>query len=226
MAADEGYVLQIKKIGNSTGLILPKELLARLKLGEGDKLHVIEQTERGLKLSPYDPKHAKAMEIAAAVIPQICRYLSSLGEMNEPEWLDIDIVLDFHAEQLALFGGADGSARPSGFWNPRWRDRATSSLMVKSISAALAAAYGFGIARNHPFVDGNKRTAFAAMIVFLGLNKFDLEAPQEAATAIVLGLAAGEVTEKVLAAWITDHVKSLDAPGIAPNVPYRLATHN
>lgn len=60
----EGYVLQIKKIGNSTVLILPKELLARLKLAEGDKLHVVEQTERGIKLSPYDPKHTKAMEIA------------------------------------------------------------------------------------------------------------------------------------------------------------------
>ena len=60
----EGFVLQVKKIGNSTGLILPKELLARLKLSEGDKLHVVEQTERGLKLSPYDPKHAEAMEIA------------------------------------------------------------------------------------------------------------------------------------------------------------------
>jgi len=60
----EGVVLQVRKIGNSIGLILPKELLARLKLQEGDKLHVIEQTERGLKLSPYDPKHAKAMDIA------------------------------------------------------------------------------------------------------------------------------------------------------------------
>jgi putative addiction module antidote len=60
----EGYLLQIKKIGNSVGLILPKELLARLKLKEGDKLHVVEQTERCMKLSPYDPKHAKAMEIA------------------------------------------------------------------------------------------------------------------------------------------------------------------
>ena len=57
-------VLRVKKIGNSVGLILPKELLARLKLKEGDKLHVVEQTERGLKLTPYDPKHAKAMEIA------------------------------------------------------------------------------------------------------------------------------------------------------------------
>jgi putative addiction module antidote len=60
----EGTVLQVRKIGNSIGLILPKELLARLKLQEGDKLHVIEQTERALKLSPYDPKHAKAMQIA------------------------------------------------------------------------------------------------------------------------------------------------------------------
>jgi putative addiction module antidote len=60
----EGYRLQIKKIGNSVGLILPKELLARLKLKEGDRLYVVEQTERGIKLSPYDPKHAKAMEIA------------------------------------------------------------------------------------------------------------------------------------------------------------------
>jgi putative addiction module antidote len=60
----EGYLLQIKKIGNSVGLILPKDLLARLKLKEGDKLHIVEQTERGIKLSPYDPKHAEAMEFA------------------------------------------------------------------------------------------------------------------------------------------------------------------
>jgi putative addiction module antidote len=60
----EGAVLQIRKIGNSVGLILPKDLLARLKLKEGDQLYVVEQTERGLKLSPYNPKHAKAMEIA------------------------------------------------------------------------------------------------------------------------------------------------------------------
>jgi putative addiction module antidote len=60
----EGQVLQIRKIGNSAGLILPKELLARLRLQEGDNLYVVEQTERAIKLSPYDPKHAKAMDIA------------------------------------------------------------------------------------------------------------------------------------------------------------------
>ena len=60
----EGYLLQIKKVGNSLGLVLPKELLARLKLKEGDKFHIVEQTERGIKLTPYDPKHAEGMELA------------------------------------------------------------------------------------------------------------------------------------------------------------------
>jgi putative addiction module antidote len=60
----EGHVLQIKKVGNSLGLILPKELLGRLKLKEGDKFYIVEQTERGIKLTPYDPKHAEAMEFA------------------------------------------------------------------------------------------------------------------------------------------------------------------
>lgn len=60
----EVTVLEVKKIGNSLGLILPKDLLARLRLQVGDQLHVVEVTERGIRLSPYDPKHAKAMEIA------------------------------------------------------------------------------------------------------------------------------------------------------------------
>lgn len=68
--AVEGAVLQIRKIGNSVGLILPKELLARLKLQEGDKLHVIEQPERGIKLTPYDPKHAKTMKVAREVMEE------------------------------------------------------------------------------------------------------------------------------------------------------------
>lgn len=60
----DGTVLQIRKIGNSLGLILSKELLARLNLKEGDKLHAIEQPERGIHLTPYDPTHARGMEIA------------------------------------------------------------------------------------------------------------------------------------------------------------------
>ena len=135
--------------------------------------------------------------------------------MNEPIWLDIDIVLDFHVEQLALFGGADG-IRDRGLLESALARPINKFGYGESGLAALAAAYGFGIARNHPFIDGNKRTALASIIVFLGLNGIDLDAPQEAATAMILSLAAGEITEEILAGWIADHIRPLDAPGIAP----------
>jgi death-on-curing protein len=135
--------------------------------------------------------------------------------MTEPEWLDIDIVLDFHSEQLSLFGGADG-IRDRGLLESALARPVNKFAYGETDFAILVAAYGFGIARNHPFVDGNKRTALASIIVFLGLNGIDLDAPQEAATAIILSLAAGEITEEVLAHWIASHSKSLIAPGIVP----------
>jgi death on curing protein len=135
--------------------------------------------------------------------------------VNEPEWLEIDIVLDFHAEQLALFGGAEG-IRDLGLLESALARPINKFSYGESDLANLAAAHGFGIARNRPFVDGNKRTALASMIVFLGLNGFDLDAPREQATAMILGLAAGEVAEEALARWIADHIKPLDAPGIVP----------
>ena len=135
--------------------------------------------------------------------------------MREPEWLDIGIVFDFHAEQLALFGGADG-IRDLGLLESALARPINKFAYGETDLAVLAAAYGFGIARNHPFVDGNKRTALAAMIVFLGLNAFDLDAPVEGATAIVIGIAAGEIAETILASWIAGHLKPLDAPGIVP----------
>ncbi len=67
-AEASSIVLQIRRIGNSVGLILPKELLARLKLREGDKLYVVEQPERAFRLSPYDEKHAKVLEAARLVM--------------------------------------------------------------------------------------------------------------------------------------------------------------
>lgn len=135
--------------------------------------------------------------------------------MSGPEWLDIDIVLDFHTEQLALFGGADG-VRDIGLLESALARPINKLAYGETDLAVLAAAYGFGIAKNHPFVDGNKRTALASMIVFLGLNRLELDAPQEATTAIILSLAAGEITEEVLSGWIAAHVRTLDAPGIAP----------
>ena len=71
----EGYLLQIKKIGNSLGLILPKELLARLKLKEGDKFHIVEQTERGIKAQPVRSEARQGDGHRAPVVSQICRHL-------------------------------------------------------------------------------------------------------------------------------------------------------
>lgn len=135
--------------------------------------------------------------------------------MTEPRWLDLHIVIDFHAEQLALFGGPDG-IRVLGLLESALARPQNKFAYGESDLAALAASYGFGIARNHPFVDGNKRTALVSIIVFLNLNKLDLDVPQEAATAIVLALAAGEIGEDVLARWIASNVRPLESPGIQP----------
>jgi death on curing protein len=124
--------------------------------------------------------------------------------MNEPIWLDVEIVIDLHAEQLALFGGPDG-IRDQGMLESALGRPINKFRHGETDLAALAAAYAFGIARNHPFVDGNKRAAFGAMIVFLGLNDIDLLVPPESATAMILSLAAGEVSEEGLTRWIRDN---------------------
>jgi death-on-curing protein len=125
--------------------------------------------------------------------------------VSEPEWLALGIVLDVHAEQLALFGGADG-IRDLGLLESALARPINKFSDGENDPAALAAAYAFGIVRNHPFVDGNKRTGFAAIIVFLGLNNIDFDVPSEEATAIILGLAAGEISEDGLKRWIADNM--------------------
>jgi death-on-curing protein len=124
--------------------------------------------------------------------------------MNEPIWLDVEILIDLHAEQLALFGGPDG-IRDQGMLESALGRPINKFTYGEGDLAALAAAYAFGIARNHPFVDGNKRAAFGALIVFLGLNGIDFLVPPESATAMILSLAAGEVDEEGLTRWIRDN---------------------
>jgi death on curing protein len=124
--------------------------------------------------------------------------------VNEPEWLDTAFVLDIHAEQLAIFGGGDG-VRDLGLLESALARPLNKFAYGETDLAALAAAYAFGIARNHPFVDGNKRAAFGSMIVFLGLNEIDLDVPPEDATAIVLEVAAGEIDEDGLTRWLRDN---------------------
>ncbi len=125
--------------------------------------------------------------------------------MSEPLWLDTTIVLDVHAEQLALFGGAEG-VRDLGLLESALGRPVNKFAYGEIDLAALAAAYAFGLARNHPFVDGNKRAAFASIVVFLGLNGIDFDVSPEAATVMILGLAAGEINEDGLTRWIRDNL--------------------
>jgi death on curing protein len=124
--------------------------------------------------------------------------------VSEPEWLDIDIVLDIHAEQLALFGGGDG-LHDRGLLESALARPLNKFAHGETDLAALAAAYAFGIARNDPFVDGDKRAAFASIIVFLELNGIDFDVPPEQATVVILELASGQIEEDGVARWIRDN---------------------
>lgn len=125
--------------------------------------------------------------------------------MTEPEWLTVEMVRDAHSEQLGLFGGPDG-IRDSGLLDSALTRPKNKFAYGETDLAALAAAYAFGLSRNHPFIDGNKRTAFTAILTFLGLNEVRFKPPGPDATAAMLALAAGELDEDGLARWIRDHV--------------------
>jgi death-on-curing protein len=123
--------------------------------------------------------------------------------VTEPVWLELSIVIDVHSEQLALFGGPEG-VRDIAMLESALARPMNKFAYGETDLAALAASYAFGIARNHPLVDSNKRAAFASIIVFLGLNGIDFDVSPEAATAMILSLAAGDVAEEGLTRWIRD----------------------
>lgn len=125
-----------------------------------------------------------------------------------PRWLERRAVLLLHDESLAMFGGASG-LRDEGLLDSALA-RAQNRLAYSPTadSAELAAASAHGLAQNHPFLDGNKRTAFMALGLFLAINGERLIAPQIDAIAVMLGVAAGEISEKDLAAWIRANLES------------------
>jgi death-on-curing protein len=124
--------------------------------------------------------------------------------MSEPIWLDLAEIIDMHAEQLALFGGADGM-RDRGMLESAIDRPRNKWHYGETELAVLAASYAFGLAKNHPFVDGNKRIAFHALMTFLRLNGIGFAPDPAHATAIILALAAGEVSEESLTRWIRDN---------------------
>jgi len=119
-------------------------------------------------------------------------------------FVDRRALLLLHDESLAEHGGAAG-LRDEGLLDSALARPLNLVAYGEPDLAALAAAYGAGLARNHPFVDGNKRAAFLAVGLFLALNGYRLEVTQAEATLTMLDLAAGELTEDGYADWIRAH---------------------
>ena len=126
--------------------------------------------------------------------------------MTEPRWLSPVYLLSIHTDQIQAHGGSLGIRDKGLLLSALERPKNRFQYEPEVDLADLAAAYGFGISSNHPFVDGNKRIAFLAMYSFLGLNGLSLEAHEEDVVAIILSLASGELQESGLAEWIRAHI--------------------
>ena len=124
--------------------------------------------------------------------------------MSEPVWIDLEVVLAIHDEQLAEHGGQPGVRDRGLLESAITRPRNQFAYGEQSLSR-LAASYAFGISRNHPFLDGNKRTSLVVAELFLALNGSDLTATDTECVTTFLQLAAGDLTEEELADWITAH---------------------
>jgi death-on-curing protein len=120
-------------------------------------------------------------------------------------WIATEVALAAHAEQLAEHGGGDG-VRDAGMLESAMARPQNLASYGEPDAAALAAAYAFGIARNHPFVDGNKRTAAVVSETFLMLNGYALGASDAELVVAFLSLAAGELAEDALADWFREHL--------------------
>lgn len=126
--------------------------------------------------------------------------------MKELIWIADGVILAIHRRQLAEHGGLDGIRDEGLLESALYR---AQNLLAYSESlpdvASLAAAYAYGIVKNHPFVDGNKRTAYVVMRTFLKLNGYDIQASSEEKYQIWIALAAGTLSEEELAEWIRKH---------------------
>lgn len=119
-------------------------------------------------------------------------------------WIEPNVIWAVHEEQLAEHGGASG-VRDAGLLESALARPRNLVSYGQPDAADLAAAYGFGLARNHPFIDGNKRTAFVAVELFLALNGWSLTIDDANCVLTMLSLAAGELSEAGLANWVRKH---------------------
>ena len=126
--------------------------------------------------------------------------------MSTWKWVNRQVLLLLHDESLAEHGGATG-LRDDGLLDSALGRPLNLALYGEPDLASLAASYGFGLAKNHAFVDGNKRAAFLAVGLFLAVNAHRLQATQAEATLTVLAVAAGEMDEDAFAQWIRCHIQ-------------------
>ena len=123
-------------------------------------------------------------------------------------WISKQALVLLHGESLATHGGREGMRDEGLLDSALMRPKnilAYADADNPPDAAALAASYGVGLAKNHPFVDGNKRAAFLAVGLFLYLNGLRLQATQTDATLTMLAVAAGDITEEAFAAWLREH---------------------
>jgi death on curing protein len=128
--------------------------------------------------------------------------------VQEPIWVDASVVLAVNDEQLAEHGGASGVRDPGLLESALARPRNRYAYDKASLHA-LAASYAHGIAKNHPFIDGNKRTSLVIAELFLNLNGIELTASDEAIVMTWLKLAAGDISEIGLEDWITENSRRM-----------------
>ena len=121
-------------------------------------------------------------------------------------WIDSRAIIAIHDEQLAEHRGAAGT-REQGLLASALSRPSNLAAYEKPDAAALAASYAVGLAKNHPFVDGNKRTAFVALELFLALNGFELNANDVDCILTTLAVASGEMDEPMLSEWIRGNMK-------------------
>ena len=128
--------------------------------------------------------------------------------MSEPRWLSFPVVLAIHADQIDAHGGSPGLRDRGLLESALERPRNRFHYQPDSDLHSLAAAYGFGVAKNHPFLDGNKRVAFQAMYVFLGLNGLRIDASEPDVVSLMLAVASGEMEETDVASWLRENTVS------------------
>lgn len=135
--------------------------------------------------------------------------------MPEPEWLTSEVVLEIHRRNLIRYGGTaglrDSSLLESALARPQWLYKFDSNADLHRI----AAAYTFGIVKNHPFVDGNKRVAFLSAYVFLRFNGWHIVANQRDVERVMLALAGGEMNEDQFCVWLKENSQRTE-PAVYP----------